>query len=51
MDEALAAQTSIALYPPNSGFSYTRFSFCFFFAVHGTEMAKLGPQCFSVNHK
>ena len=29
MDEALAAQTSIALYPPNSGFSYTRFSFFF----------------------
>jgi hypothetical protein len=42
MDEALAAQTIESPCTPRSGVPYERFDSGF--AVHVTEMAKLGPK-------
>jgi hypothetical protein len=50
MDAASSAQTIEEPCTPHSGFRYMRFSF-WYFAVHVTEMAKLGPECPSANHQ
>jgi hypothetical protein len=44
MDEASAAHTIESPCTPHSGIPYIRFGFDF--AVHVTEMAKLGPSLF-----
>ncbi len=50
MDQASAAQPIEEPCTPHSGFRYMRFSF-WYFAVHVTEMAKLGSECPSTNHQ
>jgi hypothetical protein len=50
MDEALAAQTVVSPVPPQQRLLLHAIQLLVF-TVYVTEMAKLGPECSSVNHK